>query len=128
MSSYSWKIIRGENPQGLAEIKIDRSEWEDLVDNDPTLTWMDDTLQGKEFYSGPGKDNPKKVAAFFLYNESKNKAIMTFAWGFESFIYVNVAPRTKLKANKVFEIADKLNAKVYKLGREIHREKTISKV
>lgn len=123
MSSYSWKIIRGENPQGLAEIKIDRSEWEDLVDNDPTLTWMDDTLQGKEFYSGPGKDKPKKVAAFFLYNESKDQSIMTFMWAFESFIYATVAPRTKLKANKVFEIADKLNAKVYKLGREVDRGK-----
>jgi hypothetical protein len=111
MGAFSWNIIRKKGKGLQVEIPIDKSEWESTVEDDPTLTWMDDTPTGIEFYHGFGKDKPKKTSAWFEFDKKSQR----------------VGRITPKKAQKVFEIADKLGAKVYKLGREITKEKALGR-
>jgi hypothetical protein len=128
MGAHSWNIIRKKGKGLKVEIPIDKSEWESIVEDDPSLTWMDDTPTGIEFYQGFGKDKPKKTSAWFEFDEKNQKATMTMQFAtLYGYIMVQVGSITPKKARKVFEIADKLDSKVYKLGREITKEKAFSK-
>jgi hypothetical protein len=128
MGAFSWNIIRKKGKGLQVEIPIDKSEWESTVEDDPTLTWMDDTPTGIEFYHGFGKDKPKKTSAWFEFDKKSQRATMTMQFAIlAGYIMVQVGRITPKKAQKVFEIADKLGAKVYKLGREITKEKALGR-
>ena len=128
MAAYTWDIIRKKGKGIKVEVRFEKEEWEELVENDPTLIWWDDTPHGREFYSGFGKDKPKRHTAIFGYIEKTGKYVVQFQFStLTGAIWSLVGPITPRKAMKVFEIADKLGSKVYKLGREITKESALGK-
>jgi hypothetical protein len=124
MGAHTWDIIKKKGKGLNVEIRIEKEEWEEIVENDPALMWWDDTQQGQVFYSDFGKDKPRKHSAVFEYIERTDKFTALFKYSsLTGEIWSYVSPINTKKAMKVFEIADKLGAKVYKLGREIIKEK-----
>ena len=129
MGVYTWDIIRKKGKGIKVEIRIEKEEWENIVDNDPSLVWWDYTPHGKEFYAGFGRDRPKKHTALYGYNKKNGKCTVLFQYNWLSGkIMSQVAPITKKKAEKVYEIAEKLGSKVYKLTKEMKKEEVMAKL
>jgi hypothetical protein len=109
-----------KNHLAFVEIPITKEEWIDLINADNDMTWFDNIGSGIEFYENFGKDAPKNVTAIYLYNEGEDCGILDINYMTTlSILNCEIVTQRKKCMEKIFEIADKLDAKVYKLGKEI---------
>jgi len=112
--------VKYKSHQPHVENPITYEEWVKFVESDSSLTWFDDTENGIEFYSDFGKDTHKKWFAYYLYSASKKEGILDLSYSSViPIIKAEIVSNKKESLKKIFEIADKFDAKVYKLGKEI---------
>lgn len=116
----SWKIAKNKIHGATVEPKITQDEWEEIVDKDRLMTWFDDTYQGSKFFDGfekEGVQKPRRRVAHYKYDLKKGYSLGLFIWTPEGgYISIDATPFSLNKVRKIFEVAEKLNANVYKTG------------
>jgi hypothetical protein len=100
---------------------ITKAEWFDIIENDESLTWLDDIERWKKLSENIDNKQLEKFHAIYEYNKSLDSGIMDldFVESVLPVINCEIVSQRKKCMIKIFEIAEKLNAKVYKLGKEV---------
>lgn len=98
--------------------RIDIKEWREVVENDETLFWFEDTRHGKEYFESeiiPEGKKIKKNDAHFDLSEKYGHGNVQFKYNIEhGFIWI-METRTSIdRIEKYYELAQKLGSKLFK--------------
>lgn len=110
-----WTIAKNKLKGFSVESKITQDEWESVIDSDSTMTWFDITPLGVDLIR-INQQAPLKRLAYYKIDKRKGYSMCSFNWVSEGFILVDDRPTTLNKIHKIFELAEKLDANVYKAG------------
>jgi len=105
---------------------IDIEEWREVVENDETLFWFEETPHGKEYFESkiiPDNKKFKRKNAHFDLSKKYGHGDVQFKYNIEhGFIWIVETRSTIDRIEKYYEIAHKLNSKLFKNKTWINEE------
>ncbi|MEZ4918779.1 MAG: hypothetical protein R2792_06685 [Saprospiraceae bacterium] len=106
---------------------IDIEKWRAVVENDGTLFWFEDTALGKESFESPiasGNTKIKKKNAHFDLDKGFGHWKVQFNYNIEhGFIWIMETRTSLRRIEKYYELAQKLEAKLFKNKTWINEER-----
>ena len=107
--------LKFEGVEKFSELNLDK--WKNIVENDNSLVWFEETPLGIEYFAEPDipkeQKNTRKNARYDLNRQGNGNVQMNFNLN-KSHIWILHTKETLPRIEKYYEIAQKLDANLYK--------------
>ncbi len=110
---------------GKVEEKINKDDWIEIVENDPDLTWVDDSNHRRQLFK-ENKTLKRILYAYYEFDEKKDYGNVLLKFSEEmGFIMIDQTKTTLSRLEKYFEIANKLDALLLQGNTKVIDEKYV---
>lgn len=117
----AWYIAKEKRKNVFHDLDIppiDIEVWREVVENDETLFWFEDTPHGKEYFESeiiPKDKKIKRKNAHFDISKKHGHGNVQFCYNIEhGFIWIMETRTSINRIEKYYELAQKLESKLFK--------------